>query len=134
MSPTVASDPTRSKHRTRPKHKKRGSHPPMTLAMDGVHNAVRRVVDGLPRGSLLDVGAGYGGFSEWACDKGFEVTAMDVNPDAFQNEQIRCHAADLNGRWPVEDASYDVVVSIEVMEHLENHNSFLRECCRVCKP
>lgn len=104
------------------------------LAMAGIHEAVHQVVEQLPRGSLLDVGAGEGAFSLWAARHGFDVTAIDAAPEHFRGGPIRCLDADLGQRWPIEDAQFDSVVAIEVIEHVENHYHFLRECCRVVKP
>jgi SAM-dependent methyltransferase len=42
--------------------------------------------------------------------------------------------ADLNARLPFDDGSFDLVVSIETIEHLENPHLFLREIARVLKP
>jgi len=102
--------------------------------MHGVHAAVQQAVQSLPRGSLLDVGAGEGAFSLWAAEQGFEVSATDVDASLFRVPSIRCAEADLSGRWPFADEQFDVVVSVEVMEHVENHYHFLRQCARACKP
>lgn len=40
---------------------------------------------------------------------------------------------DLNKPLPYEDASYDVVYSTEVIEHIEGHKNFVLEACRVLK-
>ncbi|MGB4076289.1 MAG: methyltransferase domain-containing protein [Minisyncoccia bacterium] len=37
-------------------------------------------------------------------------------------------------RFPYENASFDALTSIEVIEHLENPYHFLRECARIVKP
>lgn len=104
------------------------------LAMAGIHEAVQKVVDTLPRGSLLDVGAGEGAFSLWSQERGFGVTAVEGATEYFRPKTIPCVGGDLGKRWPFEDGQFDVVVSIEVIEHVENHYHFLRECCRVVKP
>ncbi|HUS39930.1 MAG TPA: class I SAM-dependent methyltransferase [Pirellulales bacterium] len=104
------------------------------ITMPGVHEAVHRAMSSLPRGSLLDVGAGQGAFSLWATQQGFDVTAVDGDANNFRAPGINCVEANLNQPWPFEDDQFDTVVSIEVLEHVENHYAFLRECCRVCKP
>tara|TARA_Y100001933_G_scaffold158329_1_gene156655 strand:+ start:13844 stop:15541 length:1698 start_codon:yes stop_codon:yes gene_type:complete len=107
---------------------------PRALTMPGIHEKVQAVVDQLPRGSLLDVGAGEGAFSKWADSQGFSVHATDVNQKEFCLKEIPFTQTDFNGRWPLDDNSFDLVVSIEVLEHVENHYHFISECCRICKP
>lgn len=107
---------------------------PRALTMPGIHEKVQSVVDEIARGTLLDVGAGQGAFSKWAKEKGFKVHATDVNKNDFCVSEVPFTQANLNGRWPFMDNSFDLVVSIEVLEHVENHYHFLSECCRICKP
>ncbi len=102
--------------------------------MQGVHAAVQKAVQRLPRGSLLDVGAGQGAFSLWAANAGFAVTAVDVDASMFRVPGIDCAEADLGGPWPFAERQFDLVVAVEVMEHVENHYHFLRQCARACKP
>ena len=107
---------------------------PRPLTMPGIHQKVQSVVDQLPRGSLLDVGAGEGAFSKWASQNGFSVHATDVNEKEFCMRNIPFTRTNFNDRWPFMDNTFDLVVSIEVLEHVENHYHFISECCRVCKP
>jgi len=123
-----------TKRPTRTVHPEPPPEAPRAIAMHNVHAAVQKSVAMLPRGSLLDVGAGQGAFSLWAAEQGFDVTAADVDPDFFRVPSIRCVRANLGDQWPFADAQFDVVVAVEVMEHVENHYHFLRECSRVCKP
>ena len=46
---------------------------------------------------------------------------------------VELRLADLNGRFPFEDATADLVVSAETIEHLENPRAFLREVARIAK-
>jgi SAM-dependent methyltransferase len=108
--------------------------PIRALAMPGTHEAVQDAVRRLPRGALLDAGAGEGAFSLWAREQGFHVTAMDSAPEFFQASDVVCQGGNLDEPWPFDSRSFDVVVAIEVIEHVENHYHFLRECCRVVRP
>jgi len=107
---------------------------PRALTMPGIHEKVQSVVQRLPRGTLLDVGAGEGAFSHWAQEQGFEVRATDVNQRDFLVPEIPFTQSNLSHRWPFADNSFDLVVSVEVLEHVENHYHFISECCRICKP
>jgi len=107
---------------------------PRPLTMPGIHRKVQEVLDQLPRGSMLDVGAGEGALSKWAIEKGFAVSATDIDKQNFHISGIPFIETDLGNRWPFADNTFDVVVSVEVLEHVENHYHFLSECCRICKP
>lgn len=87
-----------------------------------------------PGARVLDVGAGEGYFSRLMSARGYAVAACDFSRDAFKCPEIPFHAADLSERIPLPDASFDAVVSIEVIEHIENHTRFIREILRVVKP
>jgi SAM-dependent methyltransferase len=107
---------------------------PQALALPGVHETAQRLLFPLPRGRLVDLAAGQGALSLWASHQGFEVTAVDVAAGNFHAPGIPFRQADLNGRFPFDDNSVDVVVALEIIEHLENQFGFLREIARVLKP
>jgi len=98
------------------------------------HAAVERILDGLPRGRLVDLAAGHGAMSDAARHMGFDVTACDIQPENFRAPGIRCVGCDLNGRMPFDDASFDVAVCVEGIEHLRDRYAFLRECFRILRP
>ncbi len=83
---------------------------------------------------VLDVGAGEGYFCQVLREKGYEVEACDYLQEIFKVPGVPFHRADLNDRIPLPDGGFDAVVSIEVLEHLENHVRFMREVIRVTKP
>jgi SAM-dependent methyltransferase len=83
---------------------------------------------------ILDAGAGHGRFCALARDAGHRVEACDYDPALFRVEGVPFIQAELNDRIPAPDNSYDCVVSIEVLEHLENHARFIAEVVRVTKP
>lgn len=64
---------------------------------------------------------------------GFEVVCADIE---FSERPLpsNCVETDLNERLPFEASSFDGVVSIETIEHLENPWFFLREVSRVLRP
>ena len=91
-------------------------------------------MDGVGPGSILDVAAGAGLTSFRLAEKGHEVTAIDINADQFVPPDIKHVRADLNARLPMDDASFDGVLALEIIEHLEAPRAFVRELARVCKP
>jgi SAM-dependent methyltransferase len=64
-------------------------------------------------------------------DAGYSVTSIDLFPEHFAVAELDCHAADLHLPLKFPDDSFEVVLAIEVMEHLENPWHFLREAVRV---
>ena len=107
----------------------------------------RRVIELLApldwrRARVADVGAGNGYFSHAlgemlrACglDPGAHLVACDALPEAFQYAPVQCAPVGADGRLPFGDASFEAVVSIEVIEHVENQFAFLRELARIAKP
>lgn len=83
---------------------------------------------------LLDAGCGEGYLSRLMARGGYEVTACDYSRECFKAPEVPFVEADLNGRLPFADGQFDGVVSVEVLEHLENHVSFIRELLRITRP
>jgi SAM-dependent methyltransferase len=99
-----------------------------------IYPRVLSLLPAAPGARLLDVGAGEGYFCQLAAERGFAVEACDRSPEQFRLPQVPFHAADLSQSIPLPDASFDCVVSIEVLEHLENQAQFVHELLRVTKP
>jgi SAM-dependent methyltransferase len=61
--------------------------------------------------------------------------AVDLTLDSVQKmPSIRLLEADLGHPLPIDDASVDVVLSVAVIEHLDDPLLHLREACRVLRP
>ena len=92
------------------------------------------VLDMLPSPCrVLDIGAGRGGLS-WILHKcGFDVTPIDLHPEHFLAPGMTCTAANAQEAIPFPDQTFDRIVTVEVIEHLENPWNFLRECLRVLR-
>jgi len=98
-----------------------------------VHEKIRVMLDGEPRGLLLDAPAGKGAFALEAKRLGYEVTCGDIECARFEAEGLQCERVDLNHAWPYGDARFDAVACIEAIEHLENPWLMVREANRVLK-
>ena len=82
----------------------------------------------------LDAPCGAGAFSVFLQSQGFDVSSLDIGKvDGFLFESDKLTLADLNEGLPFPDNSFDLLVSIEGIEHLENPSFFLRECERVTR-
>ena len=71
-----------------------------------------------PGDSVLDLGCGYGEFINTIQCR--EKLAMDLNPDArgFLTKEVTFLQQDCASRWPLPDASLDVVFTSNFLEHL----------------
>jgi methionine biosynthesis protein MetW len=91
-----------------------------------------------PGATLVDVGGGAGEFCLIARERGYTTTLIDGNSRSVENERQRgfnAKQSDLTeGLANVPDESFDVVVSLEVIEHIVTAEQLLGEMARVLKP
>lgn len=98
-----------------------------------IYPKVLSLLPAQPGARVLDVGAGEGYFARLAAERGHVVEACDFQQQLFRLPGVPFHQADLNEAIPLPDESFDCVVSIEVLEHLENHTRFMQELLRVTR-
>lgn len=98
------------------------------------HRIVLSLVNGEPCGRALDLGAGQGALSQALKERGFEVTAADVNAEQFRAAGVEFAKLDLNKLLPFPDQSFNVVLAVEILEHLEAPRAVVREIFRILKP
>jgi 2-polyprenyl-3-methyl-5-hydroxy-6-metoxy-1,4-benzoquinol methylase len=88
-------------------------------------------------GQVLEFGAGTGTLIGRLVAEGCAgtLTGADLlpRPAEIPNE-IEWIQADLNARLPCPDASFDTIISTEVIEHLENPRAVFRELARLLRP
>ncbi|MDZ4199071.1 MAG: class I SAM-dependent methyltransferase [Kiritimatiellia bacterium] len=96
-----------------------------------------RVADLCPK-RLLDVGCGDGSrLLEYIQSPPDTFCGIEGNPVLMKKAQergIQVQAFDLNQRWPYADASFDVLHSSQVIEHVHNTRLFASEALRVLAP
>ena len=92
----------------------------------------------LESGTIMDIGAGFIAPVSGATGlpSGIDVIGLDLSHEALANNLDVDYrlAADACKPWPVADASIDIVISRSVIEHLQDTETFARECHRVLKP
>lgn len=111
----------------------------MTRAVSGmepIREAVRRRMLSLglaPRARVLDAPCGPGDLTEGLAAAGFDAWGADIDAQAQSRLGERFCVADLAGKLPWNNESFDALLCVEGIEHLENRFSFLREAHRVLR-
>ncbi|MFO1008977.1 MAG: class I SAM-dependent methyltransferase [Planctomycetota bacterium] len=102
----------------------------MSSSKTNGHERILELLRALPPCRVLDIPSGGGPVVDGARAHGHDVVELDL----FPRPGIRGVLADACATLPFQDASFDVVVSMEGIEHFENQTGFLRECARVLRP
>ena len=91
--------------------------------------------------AVLDLGCGTGRHTVWLAAAGARVTALDFSEGMLDQARRKAPAAgvrlivhDLHESLPLDDASFDALVSGLVLEHLRDLDGFFRESHRVLRP
>ena len=85
---------------------------------------------------MLDIGCGYGYFLRICFAYGFKCAGIDISKYALErlkNTLIDVILADAQSGFPLKSNSIDVVVMLEVIEHLEKPTKVAKEISRVLK-
>lgn len=93
--------------------------------------------------SILDIGCGDGPFASFCAQRGAEVIFADI--DADKVAAVASMLAQSNARAivplvtnanpiPLEDNRVNKIIAMEVLEHVENPQAFMKELVRVAKP
>jgi SAM-dependent methyltransferase len=104
--------------------------------MAGFMKALDRMLEGLTPSRILEIGVGEGEVMqrvrEWF--PGVSVAGLDLPDDAlaerWRGAGLPCCFGDAT-RLPFEDAAFDLVLAIEVLEHIPDPDAALAELSRV---
>ncbi|MEP6574242.1 MAG: class I SAM-dependent methyltransferase [Gemmatimonadota bacterium] len=96
---------------------------------------LEQVVPLMPPGSrILEIGAGAGWQSRRLAELGHEVVAIDVALSEYEAARV-WPVAEYDGRHiPFPDATFDVIFSSNVLEHIPHVREFQSEMLRVLRP
>lgn len=89
---------------------------------------------------VLDAACGEGYGSALLAQTAAEVIGVDLSVESVQHARRRYRAQSLRFEQadclalPLQDASVDIVVSFETLEHLADHDALMQEFSRVLKP
>ena len=109
------------------------ARPALSIIEQSVFNRIRAI--GAPDGArVLDAPCGSGALVHALIEAGYDAFGTDVVPEASGLLGERFLRGDLGGGIQAANASFDLVLSVEGVEHLENPHAFLAEVHRVLKP
>ena len=84
---------------------------------------------------ILDAGCGEGALLKRLSCAGYKnLNGCDINDKNVKFKKMKLKKSDLNIKLPYKNESFDVVFSVENIEHLENPWGFIKEIHRVLKP
>lgn len=112
--------------------------------IDGTLSFYARVNALIERSSVvLDVGCGIGSYHDDPVlfrrnlrilkGKGKKVIGIDVDPTAKDNPCIDEFRSIEGNVWPIDDASVDLVLCDNVLEHIQNPETFFTQASRVTR-
>ncbi len=115
---------------------------------DGLGAAMRRKLDFAinacelkPGMRVLDVGGGWGAFTEYAGSRGIQVTSLTIADASLRylNELIRaknlpCRAIQKNFLEYESDEKYDAIVILGVIEHMPDYDKVVAQFEKLLKP
>lgn len=92
--------------------------------------------------TLLDLGCAGGFMAEALADRGAEVTGIDPARDAIDVARVHAETTGRDIRYdvgvgealPYDDDSFDIVVCVDVLEHVSDLQKVLDEVARVLRP
>jgi 2-polyprenyl-3-methyl-5-hydroxy-6-metoxy-1,4-benzoquinol methylase len=105
-----------------------------SLAHEAIYDTVATILGPLPRGNVLDVPAGEGALASRLIALGFDVRCCDLYPQIFRLPGVEIKRGDLSSTLPYEDRSFDNIVCVEGLEHIENPHQAVREFGRLIRP
>lgn len=86
---------------------------------------------------MLDVGCGNGLIgAEFKRSKNIYVSGMDLSPKSVEIAKkygINAVVADIDQEWPYPASSFDILLGVEIVEHIFNTDNFFSESRRVLK-
>jgi 2-polyprenyl-3-methyl-5-hydroxy-6-metoxy-1,4-benzoquinol methylase len=108
----------------------------MEMAAYGLHPGVFEIIKPYlkPGMEVLDFGCGQGAFSQRLIDAGMNVDGCDIDIVQIKADVRKKIRLDLNK--PVSDSitgKYDMVIALEIIEHLQNPWKYLEDCRSILK-
>ena len=83
---------------------------------------------------VLELGCGNGAFCNFLCEKGYDVTGVDISESGIEMARkayphlkfVRSDICNLKDFREIEEGAFDVIVAMEVIEHLQYPRKLIR--------
>jgi SAM-dependent methyltransferase len=91
-------------------------------------------MEGVPAGKLLDAPSGGGYLAAQMAERGFQVSGVDIVRDLWQFPQYPFCCVDMDHPLPFRDGSFDSILHVGSLAHIENPAALMREFYRLLAP
>lgn len=106
--------------------------------IQGKQLAVQEMVGRLRSRRVLDIGCGTGALLKKLFEAGIEISGIDIHPRAVERcKKTTPKALIIRGdaiRLPLRDSSFEMVLALDIMEHVDRDDLLLAEAFRTLKP
>lgn len=93
-----------------------------------IHAEIERLLEGRDDARVLDIGCGAKPYLPWVASHAREYIGIDAAPGPYVDEVVQ------GEELPFDDASFDLVLCTQVLEHVEDPAAVLGEIHRVLRP
>ncbi|MDK2849908.1 MAG: hypothetical protein PWR32_575 [Candidatus Woesearchaeota archaeon] len=107
------------------------------MADFGLH---KRVIDEIkslslnPDAEILIVGAGKGNLDRLLIKENFRnITSVDINKENYKISGTTFYQFDLNNDWNFDNKKYDLILAVEIIEHIYSTEHFIQQIKRKLK-
>ncbi len=94
----------------------------------------------LSQQQVLDLGCGGGILSEALAKEGAQVTGVDIEPKLIEVAKLHAQSSNLSIDYQAlaidafEHPGFDMIVCMEMLEHVKDPSDILKQCARLMKP
>ena len=106
---------------------------PTALAHEAIHETVENILKDEPNGRVLDIPAGEGALAVRIRRLGYDVSCCDLYPEIFKLDGVEIRSGNMDSRLPYDDESFDHIVCVEGLEHIQNPTNAISEFSRLIK-
>ncbi len=106
------------------------SGPPIKVPSSEILEVIRRSAGK----TILDIGCGHGVYGRELLKEGFRYTGIDIDAEYIAEAKKHVNAACMSAeKLDFPDKSFDTVIMLEVLEHLEDPYKAMKEVVRVAR-